>query len=263
MPVPSKGLEALAFYVIHGDADAVVPVTQSQTAVEQLKASGVKRIHYREISGLGHSMHPQASQDAFKWVESTLGPSGAPLGDKEAVEAIAALSEALKGKDWSKASEVFPGVKGAPLSRRRAIAGLVKTALKADVPKLSLAAIAAAGELGAGGLASLKGVSKKDEALSSAAALALARTHSPRAFKQLLDYLKGKSEGVALAAAEALGSQGGLPALPLLIQALGSVEGKPSQGKRREALLAALKAISGESFDSAKAWGRWLGQQAR
>ncbi|MBL4849330.1 MAG: HEAT repeat domain-containing protein [Planctomycetes bacterium] len=262
MQVPSKGIEDQVFYVIHGDADAVVPVSQSQTAVERLKQSGVKRLHYREIPGLGHSMHPQASQDAFKWVETTLGPAAAPLGNAEASKAIAALGDALKGKDWTAATELFESVKGAPLQRRRAIAGLVKKALKADVSKLSLAAIAAAGELGAAGLGPLKSVSKKDDVLSAAAAQALAKTHSPKAFKLLLGHLKGKSEDVAVAAAEGLGAHGGLPAIPLLIRGLKSAGGE-EKSQRRAALLAALKRITGKSFESAKDWSRWFAKSSR
>jgi predicted esterase len=262
--VPSnEEVKKQAFYVIHGDADDIVAVSQSQTAVKRLKGIGVTRLKYTELPGLAHSMHPESIRAAFKWIQDTLGPAAAPLSDKDAAAAIATIEDALKSKEWGIASQAFAKLNGATQRRGRAIAGLAKKAIRSGDPSLALAAIEAAGYLGPGGVAPLKGVSKKDETLSAAAASALARTHAPNALKPLFAYLKGKSEAVAVAAAKALGRHGGLPGVPVLIKALQAAGDSAKKAERREAIHGALKRISGKSLDSAKAWGRWLAQQKR
>ena len=264
MQVPeTEGVKNQVYCVIHGDADRVVPVGRSRTAVEKLKAAGATRVHYRELPGSGHManlarmLSSEASREAFQWIETTLGPAAAPLGESHAAEAIAALEEALAGKDWAAAAEAFGRLNAATERRSKVIAGLVKKALRVEDEALSLAAIAAAGHLGSAGTKPLKSVSKQDEVLSSAAALALAKTHDPRALKLLYAFLKGKSEPLALAAAEALGLHGGLPGAAVLIKGLQAA--KPDKRPElRAAILAALERISGEPFETERDWIRWL-----
>ncbi len=261
MQVPEgEGVKKQVYCVIHGDADRVVPVGRSRTAVKRLKAAGATRVHYREIVGLGHMLDSNATKEAFEWVETTLGPAAAPLGDSDAREAITAAEEALKGKDWTVAAEAF-GRLNAPTQRRsKSIAALVKKALRTGDEDLALAAIAAAGHLGGAGLKPLKSVSNKDETLSSAAVLALAKTHDPRALKLLFSSLKGRSEPVAVASAKALGLHGGLVGAAVLIKGLRA--SKPEKrSERRAAILAALERISGESFESDREWSRWYAEQ--
>lgn len=269
MQVPeTEGVKNQVYAIIHGDKDKVVPVGRSRTAIEKLKAVGATRIHYRELAGLGHManlaqmLSSKASKDAFKWIETTLGSAVAPLGDREAGEAIAAAEEALKAKNWAAAAEAFGKLNARTARRSKSIAGLVKKALRADDEDLALAAIAAAGHLGSAGVKPLKSVSKKkNETLSSAAALALAKTHDPKALKLLFGFLKGKSEPVALAAAEALGLHGGLVGAVFLIKGLKASKSE-ARAERRAAILAALERISGESFESDREWMRWYVGQA-
>jgi len=264
MQVPeTEGVKNQVYCVIHGDADRVVPVGRSRTAVEKLKAAGATRVHYRELPGSGHManlarmLSSDASREAFKWIETTLGSAAAPLGDSQAAEAIAALEEALEGKDWAAASEAFGRLNAATERRSKAIAGLVKKALRVGDEELSLAAIAAAGHLGSLGLKPLKSVSKKDETLMGAAALSLAKTHDPRALKPLYSLLRGKSEPLALASAQALGLHGGLPGAGVLIKGLQAWK-SDKRAERRAAIQAALERISGESFESEREWIAWL-----
>jgi predicted peptidase len=49
-------LKGLPLWMWHGDADAVVPVTESRSLVEQLKSAGNKSVRYTELSGLGHDI---------------------------------------------------------------------------------------------------------------------------------------------------------------------------------------------------------------
>lgn len=258
----TAGVKKQAFYVIHGDADSVVPVSQSQSGVKQLKAAGVARLHYEEIPGLAHRIDPKATHEAFKWVARTL-KSAAATSVKETEVKITALETALKAKEWSQASEALEGLKGAPRSHAKKIAALAKKAIQSRDSGLALAGVEAAGRLGALGLGALKSVSKADETLSAAAARSLAKIQSPKALKPLLAYLRGRSETVAIAAAEALGESGKLVALPTLIRGLSSAEKSPEKAERAEAIRAALEKLTGESFDSAKGWSRWNAQRSK
>ncbi|AKI99482.1 putative esterase [Archangium gephyra] len=49
-------LKGLPLWMWHGDADAVVPVTESRSLVELLKSSGNHSVRYTELSGLGHDI---------------------------------------------------------------------------------------------------------------------------------------------------------------------------------------------------------------
>src|SRR5205814_747688 len=115
------------FYVIHGDQDPVVPVSQSRDAVERLKAAGLARVKYEEVKGLVHMIDPSAAKRAFDWVEATLGPAAPALTDGEAAERIAALEKALRAKDAEAASEGFEKLAGAPRGAIPKIASLAKT----------------------------------------------------------------------------------------------------------------------------------------
>jgi len=49
-------LKGLPLWMWHGDADAVVPVSESRALVEQLKSAGHHAVRYTELSGLGHDI---------------------------------------------------------------------------------------------------------------------------------------------------------------------------------------------------------------
>lgn len=49
-------LKAMPLWVWHGDRDAVVPVDESRSLVNRLKASGNRVVRYTELSGLGHDI---------------------------------------------------------------------------------------------------------------------------------------------------------------------------------------------------------------
>jgi predicted peptidase len=49
-------LKGLPLWLWHGDADAVVPVSESRALVESLKSAGHASVRYTELSGLGHDI---------------------------------------------------------------------------------------------------------------------------------------------------------------------------------------------------------------
>lgn len=49
-------LKGLPLWMWHGDADAVVPVSESRALVELLKSAGHRSVRYTELSGLGHDI---------------------------------------------------------------------------------------------------------------------------------------------------------------------------------------------------------------
>ncbi|HEX5753128.1 MAG TPA: alpha/beta hydrolase-fold protein [Archangium sp.] len=56
-------LKGLPLWMWHGDADAVVPASESRSLVEQLKASGNDSVRYTELSGLGHDIFDTVYMD--------------------------------------------------------------------------------------------------------------------------------------------------------------------------------------------------------
>jgi predicted esterase len=265
MGVPVANSDAqkkLAYYVIHGDADNVVNVSQSRSAVKNLEARGISLVKYEELGGLAHTISRAACERAFAWVESTLGPARKSLPAKEVKPKLSAVDAALKGEDWATAREELEALAGAGPRYAKKIAGLAKRCVKTSDEALALTAIDAAGRLGEAGLSPLKAVPQENERLASAAATALARTRSPKAFKILLSYLKGDSEQVAVSAAKAVERLGGRAADQVLIKALRGAEKSEDRAERRDAILAALKGLHGQSLDSSRAWARWLAQNS-
>ncbi len=262
LPVPpGEAAKKQTFYVIHGDADNVVPVAQSRDAVSRLKGAGLTRVEYEEIKGLAHRIDPAAVERAFAWIEKTLGPAAPALTDAQADERIDAIEKAIKDKDLDAAAQGFGTLAGAPRKFHARIASLAKAHVKSTHEPLALAAIEAAGALGPVGVAPLKTVPATSEAPAIAAAAALARTGSPDAVAPLLAYLKAKPEPVAVAAAQALGDLGGDAATAALVKGLEAAEGSPSKAERRDAILEALKRLTGQSFATAREWKRWLAQK--
>jgi len=58
----AKDVSRVAFWVFHGGADGVVPVTLSQAMVESLKAAGAT-VRYTEYPGVGHNSWTPAYQE--------------------------------------------------------------------------------------------------------------------------------------------------------------------------------------------------------
>ena len=56
----AKTIAPLPVWIVHGDADPVVPVADSRAMAAELKAAG-SDVHYRELAGVGHN----AWDDAF------------------------------------------------------------------------------------------------------------------------------------------------------------------------------------------------------
>lgn len=261
--VPAGGAaQKLAFYVIHGDADNVVPVGQSRAAVKSLRAKGIAHVEYEELRGLAHTISPPASERAFAWVEETLGPARAALSSKQVKAKLSAVDKALKAKDWATAREELEPLSGAGPRYAKKIASLAKRCLKTPDEALALLAIDAAGRLGESGIAVLKAVDESNERLGVAAATALARTRSSRALKVLMSYLRGDSEPVAVSAAKATERLGGAGATQVLLKALKAAEKSSERAERREAILAALTGLHGETLESSRAWARWLVQNS-
>jgi len=251
------GAKNVAWYVIHGDADNVVNVDQSRSAVKSLEQAGAKDLKYDELKGVGHTLDMPASQRAFEWLAKTLGPCPPELTDKETSERVAALEKALKAKDWPAAAKGFDALQGASRGAAGKIAGLAKAQLKCEDDAVAVAAAHALGRLGEGAIASLKAAPADREPVAKAAASALAQTGSPAAAEPLLALLKGKNEAVASAAAKELGHLGGDAAVGALIAGLQANESSKAPDDRKTAILAALKKLTGQSFETAKDWKRW------
>ena len=52
----TETLKGLPLWMWHGDADTVVPVTESRALLELLKAAGSRSVRYTELPGLGHDL---------------------------------------------------------------------------------------------------------------------------------------------------------------------------------------------------------------
>lgn len=260
-PIPGEAAaKKQVFYVIHGDADRTVPVSQSREAVEKLKAAGLQHVKYDEVKGLAHRVDPEATKRAFAWIERTLGPALPALQDTDAAERLAALEKAIRAKDWDSAANGFGALAGASRRYHGKIASLAKTHVRSAHEPLALAAIEAASELGEAGVAVLKTVPATPETPAIAAAGALARTGSPAAAAALLVLLKGSPEAVAVAAAEALGELGGDASIVALIKGLEAAEGASAKAERRGATIESLKRLTDQTFATAREWKRWLAQ---
>ncbi len=227
-PVPNnEAVKKQVFYVIHGDADHTVAVTQSREAVEKLKKAGITRIKYDEIPGLGHDMDPAAIRRGFDWIEQTLGPVVAPLSAKEALTRIKAIESAVKAKEYDAAAAGFGELGGAPGSVLKKIAKLTKKHVRSKSEGLAVAAAEAAAALGELGLASLK------------------------------SGLSSKSEPVAVASAAGLGRVGGKVSIGLLIGKLGKVERAGDTPELEKSIHASLERLTSRRFSSYKVWRAW------
>jgi predicted peptidase len=54
--VGAEKLKGLPLWMWHGDADPVVPVSESRSFVEALRTAGSSSVRYTELSGLGHDI---------------------------------------------------------------------------------------------------------------------------------------------------------------------------------------------------------------
>ncbi|MBI3726331.1 dienelactone hydrolase family protein [bacterium] len=253
----SEALKKVAFYVIHGDADDVVKVEQSRTAVKRLETAGVAKLKYDEIPGLKHSMDEAAIKRAFEWIEKSLGPAIPQLTDQEAAERIRALEAAVKAKDADGIYKGLGALAGAPRSLYGKIVSLAKAQTTNADDNVALAAIDLLGGLGEDGVSALKAVPHTNERTASAACDALAHTGAPAAADALLVFLKGKPEPVAAAAARALADLGGDASIKDLIVGLAFAEPQKAMSDRQEAINASLKKLTGQSFTTSKDWKKW------
>jgi predicted esterase len=254
--VPSdEKVKKVPFYVIHGDADGIVNVDQSRSAVKALEGAGVP-VKYEEIPAMGHTLNNDAIKRGFEWVEKTLGPMNPELPDSVTGERLKALDKALKAKDWDEATKVFPTLVGATPRWSGKIASLAKPQFSSTSEPLALVAIEECGHLGVDGVSVLKSISPEKETLAKAAAAALARAGVPQAVEPLLTLLKGKSEAVAVEAARELRRTGALGTHALIL-GLQHVEEKKVDDDRKAMILASLKRMTGQTLATFKEWKRW------
>jgi predicted peptidase len=68
-PAKVSVLKDLPIWVVHGDADPIVPISQSQGMVDALKAAGAKDLRFDVLPGIGHDSWTQTySQDTvYEW----------------------------------------------------------------------------------------------------------------------------------------------------------------------------------------------------
>lgn len=252
--------KGVAFYVIHGDADGVVPTQGSRDAVAKLKEAGLT-VEYEELKGVAHTLDHPATGRAFAWVEKTLGPACPELTEAETNERLAAVQKAVKAKDWTAAAAGFPRLRGAPRSLHGKVLALAKAQLACPEEAVALAALECCGRCGEDGVAVLRTVSPDKEALAKAAAAGLSLTGAAAAAEVLLGFAKAKSEAVAVAAARELGRLGGEASELALIQALAAAEGAKTQDSRGEAIQGALRKLTKQSLGSAKEWKKWWNER--
>jgi predicted peptidase len=62
----AHAIRALPLWICHGDADPVIPVDESRTMVERLRAEGAE-VHYNEYPGVGHNAWDRAYGDTEMW----------------------------------------------------------------------------------------------------------------------------------------------------------------------------------------------------
>ncbi len=258
-----EAAKKVAWYVIHGDADNIVNVDQGRQAAKALQDAGVKDVFYEELKGVGHTVDVAATQRAFEWVEKTLGPCPPELPDKETNERLAALEKAIKAKAWDAAAKGFDALAGASPRAFGRIAALAKAQLACTDDDTAVAAATALGRLGEAGLPTLKAAKCDRDPVGEAVARALSLTGSPQAADPLLKLLEGKNEPVAAAAAKELGCLGGDAAIAALVAGLHASEASKTPDGRKDAINAALKRLTGQSFETSKDWKRWLAAQGK
>jgi predicted peptidase len=62
----AHAIRSYPIWICHGDADPVIPVEESRTMVERLRAEGAE-VHYNEYAGVGHNAWDRAYGDAEMW----------------------------------------------------------------------------------------------------------------------------------------------------------------------------------------------------
>lgn len=251
----------LPFYVIHGDADDVVPVTESERSVKALEAANVT-VKFERVPGLKHTMDWAAFKRGLDWTNGILDERQKAL-DEEVGKKIAELEKLLKEESWVPATEAFVAIQRVPAKFAPKLAALAKSQILAEDETLAFAAIAAAGRCGADGVAALKGIPGTNEKLAVPAAVALAATGAPAACDVLLAYLKTKSDRVATTAAECLRKMGRDLAVGPLVAGLSNAETLLPTSPRRTAINDALKDLTGQSFTKASEWKKWLAENAK
>ncbi len=243
------------FYVIHGTADAIVPVDQSRSAVRRLEEVGIK-VEYEEVAGLAHTVDRAACERAFAWLEVNLGGLG--LSDDEAEALLERIEDAAKDGEIAAAAEAWAEARGLSEKMQKKFAKLAKKHVEHDDEGLAAAAIQACAELGEEGVKALKKVPDEDEDRTIAAAEALGQNGTEKAIDALDKMLKDERTSVAVAAARALEMCGGDEAIEVLIDKLGDFEEDPAHAPRAEAIQAALEAVTGQTITTARMWKAWL-----
>jgi predicted esterase len=259
VPKDNPVVKEIAFYVIHGDADTIVPVDRSRALAKALEAAAVKHWKYEEQKGVGHIVDTAAVKRAFEWVESVLGPMLQELTDAQATERLKALEKALKAKDWDASAKGFEALANAPRKHASKVAALAKGQLACEEESFSVAAVEALGRLGPEAIAILRTVSPDRAPTAEAAALALGRTGARAAVEPLVPFLRAKESYVAVAAAKALVSLRGDAAVAALIAGLKDAEAQKEPDERKDEIVKALKRLTGQSFTSWKDWKKWAG----
>ncbi len=260
-PVPAdEAAHRQVFYVIHGDADNVVPVDQSRSAVKTLQDARVS-VEYDEIAGLAHTVDAAACARAFTWLETHMGAAVPKVSDEDAAAHIEAIEDLVDAEDYAGAASRWSELEGVSSAMTSKVAKLARAHLKLDDDGLAVAAIEVCGSLAADGLAVLKKIKGRDETRAIAAAEALGRCGERKAASALGKLLDADSEAVAVAAAAGLQELAGDEALKVLIDGLDDFEDKPEHAERCEAISEALAALSGESWETAKEWKAWARQR--
>jgi predicted esterase len=257
----TEAVRRLPFYVLHGDADDVVPISESERSVKALEAAKVP-VKFERIAGMKHDVDWAGWKRGLDWVNGILDERQKALDD-EVGKQIAELEKALKEKSWEAAAAGFGAIARVPARLAPKLAALAKTHVTSPEEAVSLAAISAAGRCGADGVAALKGILGTNEKLAPAVAAALGKTGAPGAAEPLLAYLKTKSDTVATAAAEALGELGGDAATAALVAGLANCEALLPASPRKAAIVDALKKVTGQSFAKSSEWKKWIAESGK
>ncbi|KAF0244127.1 MAG: hypothetical protein FD180_2788 [Planctomycetota bacterium] len=257
----SEDMRRLPFYVLHGDADDVVPITESERSVKALEAAKVT-VKFEKIAGLKHTVDWAGVKRGLDWIGGILDERQKALDD-EVAKKIAELEKSLKEKSWEAAAAGFGAITRVPAKLAPKVAALAKAHVLSPEESLAFAAIAAAGRCGADGVAALKGIPGTNEKFATAAATALGVTGAPAAVEPLFAYLKTKSDTVAMAAAAALAVLGGDAATGALVAGLSNCEALLPASPRKGGILEALNRNTGQSFAKASEWKKWLAEKGK
>lgn len=249
----------LPFYVIHGEADDVVPISESERSVKALEKVYVT-VKFERIAGLKHDIDWAAFKRGLDWANGILDERQKKQ-DEEVGKLITELEEKLKEKSWESAAGVLSSIQRVPAQFVPKIVGIAKAHVLSEEDTLAFAAIAAAGRCGADGISVLKGIPGTNEKLAVPAAAALGATGSPAACEPLFAYLKTRSDRVATTAAESLAKIGGDLAIATLVSGLSNAESLLPTSPRKVAILDALKTLTGQTFTKASEWKKWLAEK--